>query len=117
MAEWDTVRELGLALPSVEESTSYGTPALKVAGKMFVRLRPELDGPVLVVRTDPMERDFLLQAQPDTYFVTPHYDGYPYVLVRLDRIGADELREALTESWLFTAPKRLVAQFQSAESS
>jgi hypothetical protein len=116
VADWETVRELGVALPGVEESMSYGTPALKVAGKMFVRLRPELDLPALVVRVDPMERDFLLQADPETYFVTPHYDGYPYVLVRLDRIAPGELRELLTESWLGAAPKRLHAELHPAES-
>ena len=111
MADWDVVRELGGALPGVEEGTSWGTPALKVKGKMFVRLRPEADDPVIVVRIEPQERDFLLQAEPDTFFVTPHYDGYPAVLVRLAAIGRENLEELLTESWLFTAPAKLVREF------
>lgn len=117
MVDWDVVRELGGTLPGVEEGTSWGTPALKVKGRMFVRLRPEVDDPVIVVRVEPQERDFLLQSEPDTFFVTPHYDGHPAVLVRLGSIGREDLCELLTESWLFTAPTKLVREFGVSESA
>lgn len=49
----------------------------------------------------------MLADDPDVYFTTPHFDGYPAVLVLLDKIGIDDLEEAITESWLERAPKRL----------
>ncbi len=81
MVTWEDVRKTALELPSVEESTSYGTPAFKVKGKMFVRLRPE--GDVLVVRVDWVDRDYLMETRPDLYYITPHYKDYPAILVRM----------------------------------
>ena len=108
MSTWATVKKLGKKLPEVEESTSYGTPALKVRKKMFVRLR-EKD--VIVVMVDNDEKEVLLQAEPDVFLTTPHYDGWPAVLVRLSAIEADELEEVLIESWRRVAPKRLLKEF------
>lgn len=108
---WDEVRELGLALPETEASTSYGTPALKVRGKGFARLRES--GGVLVVKVDFEERLALLHAEPDTFFVTPHYQDYPCVLVRLPSVDPVELHELLVEAWRMTAPKRLVAAYDA----
>ncbi len=108
---WETVRETALALPGVEEGTSYGTPAFKVKGKLFVRLKE--DGETLVVRMGFDEREMLLEAAPGTFFLTDHYRGYPYVLVRLAAIDPDRLREILEESWRETAPKKLVAAFST----
>jgi hypothetical protein len=68
VSDWDTVRELGLHLPDVEEGTSYGTPALKVAGRMFVRLRPEADEQVLVLR---IERPSSPTCPPSRLFTAP----------------------------------------------
>jgi hypothetical protein len=90
---YDTVRRLGLALPSAEESTSYGTPALKVKGKLFVRLHQDLDKIVLPV---PFERrEEMMAADPETYFITDHYREYPYVLVSLARVQPDALPDLL----------------------
>lgn len=90
---YDRVRQLGLALPGAEESTSYGTPALKVKGKLFVRLREEGD---IVVLKMPFElREGLLADDPETYFLTDHYVEYPYVLVRLAKVAEPALRELL----------------------
>jgi hypothetical protein len=108
MATWDTVRELGLRLPETEEAQSYGTPSLKVRGKGFARLR---ENDVLVVMIDHDEKQAVLDQEPEIFFTTPHYDGYPAVLVRLSAISDDELREVLTESWRRKAPKRVVAEF------
>ena len=107
---FDDARKLALALPEVEESSSYGRPAFKVRGKL-VACRRQDDHRVLVLRVDPAELELMLRARPETFFVTPHYAGYPYVLVRLDEVGADELRELLTDAWLMQAPKRLAAPF------
>ena len=90
---YDTVRRLGLALPGVEESTSYGTPALKVKGKLFVRLHQDLDKIVLPV---PFERrEEMMAADPETYFITDHYREYPYILVSLARVQPDALPDLL----------------------
>ena len=110
MPTWDDVVAAGLALPGVEVSTSYGTPALRVGGKHMCRLRPE-DGGVLALRvTDMGEREALLQGEPETFFTTPHYDGYPYVLVRLKSVDPEELGELVEEAWRLRAPAKLRRQ-------
>jgi len=81
MPTWDDVVAIGLGLPGVEVGTSYGTPALRVRGKGLCRLRSEPDALVLRV-IDLADREALLRGQPDVFFSTTHYDGYPYVLVR-----------------------------------
>jgi hypothetical protein len=83
-----------------------------VRGKTFVALRSEPDA--LVVRCDGEEKPFLLEARPDLVFTTPHYDGYPYLLVRLDA-PPGEIRELVVDSWLLVAPKTLARRF-AAES-
>jgi len=107
MATFAAVRRLALALPEVEEGTSYGTPGFFVRGKLFVRLRE--DGETLVVRADPLERDFLIRSRPDLFFVTDHYRGYPWVLVRLKAATQPVLRERIRIAWELRAPKRLRA--------
>ncbi len=100
------VRRLALALPRVEEGTAYGTPAFRVAGKFLFRLRE--DGQTLAVKVGFEERDCRMQADPETFFTTEHYHGYPTVLVRLSRVSLDDLREVLNEAWRRNAPKRLL---------
>jgi hypothetical protein len=104
---WDDVRELGLALPGVVEETSYDTPALKVGGKLLVRLKE--DSETVALRVGLEERQALVHEQPDVFFVTPHYENYPMVLVRLASVEREELRELILEAWLERAPKRLLA--------
>ena len=112
MPTWADVVTIGTGFPGVEESTSYGTPALKVRGKMMCRLRTDPDA--LVVRVlDVGDREALLRGDPDVYFTTPHYDGYPYVLVRLESVEMDQLVELIEDAWRIRAPKRLVAEFDS----
>jgi len=105
MVTFETVRQLALALPEVQEGTSYGTPAFKVLKKTFARLREE---GVLVVWCDLVYKDVLLQSQPEVYFTTPHYNGYPAILVRLATADEDDLRDLLADAWRMVAPKRLV---------
>ena len=104
---FDTVRRLALALPGVEEGTSYGTPAFRVRGKLFARLHDSGDS--LVVRIDLDERDDLLGAKPEAFHVTDHYLGHPWVLARLSAVRRDELGDLLEQAWRKVAPRRLAA--------
>lgn len=113
MPAWDDVAEIGKRFPEVEVSTSYGTPALKVRKKLLCRMRTEPDALVLRV-IDMGEREALLQGQPDVFFTTPHYDGYPYVLVRLEKADAVELAELIEDVWRLRAPKRVVAEYDAS---
>jgi hypothetical protein len=88
---YETIRQAGIAMPGVEEGTSYGTPALKVKGKLFVRLRE--DEETLVLKTTFDERGELIAADPDTYFLEDHYRPYEYVLVRLSKLHTDAVRD------------------------
>jgi hypothetical protein len=100
--KFEKVRAIALGLPDVEESTTYGTPSFKVRKKFLARLREE---DVLVVMIDIADKDFLMRAQPETYFSTPHYDGYPAVLVRLSTVKRAELERLLTAAHRFVAPR------------
>ena len=106
-ATLDTVREIALALPSVEEGTSYGTPGWKAKGKLMARLKE--DGETLVVRIEHEARDLLMQSEPETFFVTDHYVGHPWVLVSLPRVGRAALEALLQEAWALVAPKQLAS--------
>ena len=112
MPTWDDVVAIGLRLPEVEVSTWFGTPSLKVRGKSMCRMRTDPDALVLRV-IDLGEREALLQGQPDAFFSTPHYDGYPYVLVRLEAVDPGELAELIEDAWRIRAPKRLVKAFDA----
>ena len=96
--------------------TSFRTPALRVRGKGMCRLRTNPDALVLRV-TDLGEREALLQGQPDMFFTTPHYDGYPYVLVRLEEVDVVELGELIEEAWRVFAAKRVVAAWEAEQGS
>jgi hypothetical protein len=98
-----------MALPAVEEGTSFGTLGFRVKKKFLARLRD--DNQVLVLRIGMFERDALMNTEPDKYFITPHYADYPAVLIRLSAVEPEELRELLVDAWHQVAPKRLAAQF------
>jgi hypothetical protein len=111
---YEDVRRMGQAFPGIEEGTSYGTPALKVRGAFLLRLRE--DGETLALKTTFVDRDLLLQADPDAYFLTDHYVNYPVVLVRLSQVRAADLRDRLEESWRRLASKRHLEDFAQQES-
>ena len=90
------VRKIALSLKNVEEGTSYGTPAFKVGGKLLARLREDRES--LVVGTTFEEREEMMAAEPETYYITDHYLKYPWVLVRLSRVHADALRDLLSRA-------------------
>ena len=91
MADWETVREIASGFPEVEE-TSGGRPAFRVRGKLFAWMARERDEGELAVRVDRDEKQLLLDSDPDRYFSSPHYNGYPGVQVRQELIDGDELR-------------------------
>lgn len=105
---FETVRQLTLALPGVEEGTSYGTPAFKVKGKLFIRFHQ--DGESLIVATDFADREALILEQPKTFYITDHYLNYPWVLARLSAIRSDQLTDLLRQAWRRRAPKSLSIQ-------
>ena len=100
---FDIVREIGLALPDVEDSTMYGSLALKVRGKLLacMAINKSAEPNSLGVRIDFEQRAGLLAEAPETYYLTDHYRNYPVVLVRLSRIRIDQLRDILSASWRF----------------
>ena len=87
------IRRTVATLPGIEEGTSYGTPAWRHKGKLLGRLHQ--DGQSIVLKVGNETRDHLLQADPETFFVTDHYIGYPMVLARLDRLSAADLKKLL----------------------
>jgi hypothetical protein len=128
MATMDDVRTLALALPETVESTSYGMVAWKVRSKTFVWERPlrkrdvaDLeglgqrvpDGELAGVRVPAVDKEAVLATVPAAFDI-PHFRGFPAVLVELDRIGLDELRELVTDGWVMQAPKRLAREYLDA---
>jgi hypothetical protein len=105
---FDVVRKIGLALPEVEEGTAYGSPALKVHGKMFAcqAIHRSAEPNTLVVCIDFDQRDELIAVEPQTYYLTDHYVNYPCVLVRLVRIHQDALRDLLLMGWRFVSTRK-----------
>lgn len=127
MATWEDVRRLALALPETSERTSHGNPSWHVRDKLIAWERPlrQADlralgeaaptGAILGVRVEHLgAKEALLADDPAVYFTTPHFDGYPAVLVRLEEIGVDELEEVIVEAWLARAPKRLAQGYLDA---
>ena len=96
MVTFEQVRKIALALQNVEEGTSYGTAAFKTGGKLLARLKE--DGDSLVVGTTFEEREEMLSADPETYYITDHYLKYPWVLVRLSRVSLDALQDLLNRA-------------------
>jgi hypothetical protein len=98
------LREAAKTLPEVAESTSYGTPALKVGKKLLCRVK---DAQTLVLVCPLEEKELLKEAAPDIYFETPHYHGWPAILARVDAISDAELANRLAAAWRMQAPKSL----------
>lgn len=108
---YEAVKAAALALPEVEESTSYGTPALKVRGKLMVRLREDFE--TIVVRATWEDRERLMAVDPETYYVTDHYLGYPWVLARLSNLKPSALPSLMRLAWKNVAPKSLIGKFDA----
>jgi hypothetical protein len=111
MATWKDVSRLALALPDAEEGSTYGgNRAWTVRTKLFVWERP-LRKRDLAALGDAAPAGPLLADESGVFFTTPHFDGYPAVLIRLPEIDLELLQEVVTEAWLARAPKRLVREF------
>jgi hypothetical protein len=113
VVDWDTVRELALSFPEVEES-GEGRVAYRVRGRLFAWAARERDGGGLAIRVEGDDKQLILDSDPDVYFTSPHYDGWPGVQVRLEAIGREELRIRLEDAWLIQAPKKLAAAYVAA---
>jgi hypothetical protein len=124
VATWEEVREIALALPETAEVISRDLRQWRVKDKLFVWERPlrrsdlealgddAPEGPILGARVEHLgAKEALLADESGVFFTTPHFDGYPAILVRLDAIAADDLEEVVVEAWLARAPKRLVAAY------
>ncbi len=116
MATWKTVRELALSFPEVEEGTG-DRRAYSVRGKGFAWEARERDGGGLAVRCDREEKELILDSNPDVYFTSPHYRGFPAVQISVDAISRAELRERLEDAWLIQAPKTLAAAYVADQGS
>ncbi|MEW5849282.1 MAG: MmcQ/YjbR family DNA-binding protein [Myxococcota bacterium] len=110
MLTWETVKELCRELPGVEEGIWFRTPAMKVKGKSFTRLKE--DGETLVVMVPEVEKDILLAARPDVFFQTDHYVGWPAMLIRLKKVSRPALRERLVVAWKLYAPTKLLKELE-----
>ena len=108
MASEADVRELALGLPATTEKPSYGTPGFRVRDRLFARIREE--GVLVLWRESEEEKEAMTGAEPEKFFTTPHYDGYPNVLIRLEAVDRQELAELLEESWRLRAPSSLAGQ-------
>ena len=124
MATWDDVRRLALEMPEASEVVSRDLRQWRVKDKLFVWERPlrrsDLEalgdaapqGAILGARVEHLgAKEALLADDARVFFTTPHFEGYPAILVRLDDIGLEDLREVVVEAWLARAPKRLVKAY------
>jgi hypothetical protein len=124
VATWDDVRRIALALPETSERLSRDMRQWRVKDKLFVWERPlrgtdlaalgdaAPDGEILGARVEHLgAKEALLADNPELFFTTPHFNGYPAILIRLDAIGLDELEELIVEAWLARAPARLAQAY------
>ncbi len=108
----DDVRTAALSLPETNEKSSYGMPGFRVRTKGFARIH-EMPGVLMLWCADVGEKEGLIASDPETFFTTPHYDGYSSVLVRMERLDEPELLDLLTAAWRSRAPKRLRDEFDA----
>jgi hypothetical protein len=129
VASWEDVRRIALALPETDEQLQWGNASWRVRNRGFVWERPlrksdlralgdaAPDGPILGARVEHLgAKEALLADDPGVYFTTPHFDGYPAVLVQLEKITLDELEQLIVDAWLARAPKRVADDYVRAHS-
>ena len=105
------VVEIAKRLPGVVESRSYGTPSIKVKRKFLARLRSEAEGG-LAIHCDLMEREMLMQAAPETFYITDHYADYPIVLINLETVLWDAMPDLVERAWRRVATPGLVKELK-----
>ena len=121
MASWSDVRAVAQSLPGTTEEPERvwrvrGKPfvlerPLRAADRVHLRDRAPAEAPLGAWVPDLGVKEALLAAEPDVYLTTPHFDGYPMVLARLDRLDVDELRELVVDAWLTRAPRTVARQW------
>jgi hypothetical protein len=102
------IRQHMMTLPGATEGLSHDTPAFYVNKKLLTRLWE--NGEILVVRTE--EREKWIQTDPETFFITDHYRNYPSMLIRLDKVQPDDLKQLLTAAWLNRASRAQILKYQ-----
>ena len=108
--KYEDFQKLALSFPGVEEAIAYGTPIFKVKGKMVARLTDEAD--IAVIKVEPALRSTLIGAT-EAFFVTPHYEPHPLMLVDLKKADAEDLEYLLEQAWRAVASKKMIAAFDS----
>jgi hypothetical protein len=125
MATWIDVSAIARELPHAEEGERFGDPVWRVGKNAFVWVRPlrardreELGdatpgGEIIAASTaDLGEKLALIDEDPRAFFATSHFDGYASILIALDHVDPERLREVVIDAWLARAPKRLAAEFE-----
>ncbi len=107
----DTVREIVLKFPGVQEALTHGSPAFKTPKKLLAVMMD--DGITLVVQVGRLEQGFLIETMPDIYHITDHYRGTPFLWVRLQQIDRQHLEDLLETAWRRLALKRDIAAYES----
>jgi hypothetical protein len=102
---FDKVKKIALELPGVTEGVTHSSPSFYI-GKKFMGVLGE--GDILIMKSAIVERDLLVQLEPDKYFITDHYVPFDYVLVRLEKVNEDEVRDLFRKAWRRLALKKLV---------
>lgn len=115
LATFDDIRDIARALPGVVDGTSYGTPALKVRGKLLARLHQSMD--CVVLRSELLDREILLQSAPDAFFITDHYRDYPWILLRLGVVEKSILPDLIERAWRLVASKALLKKLDTQRES
>jgi hypothetical protein len=113
--DWNRLKTMALKLdlPGVEETTSCGQPTLKAHGKLWVWWSPHEDAPVFKVPIE--EREMLVEADPATFFFTPHYKSHPLVLVRPEKLDLKWAKANLIRVWREQAPKKVLKAYEAGE--
>lgn len=106
LTSFDDIRKIAHALPGVVDGTSYGTPALKVGGKLFARLHQSME--CVVLRCELLDREILMRSAPDAFFITDHYRDHPWILLRLGGVEKRALPDLIERAWRLVASKTLI---------
>jgi len=115
LATFDDIREIARALPGVVDGISYGTPALKVGGKLLARLHQSMG--CVVLRSELLDREILVQSAPDAFFITDHYRDYPWILLRLGVVEKSVLPDLIERAWRLVASKTLLKKLDTQRGS
>lgn len=110
---FDEIRQIALSFPGVEEYQAFGSPSFRV-GKRFLASIAKIDPNTLCLKVpSQLEREYLLSAKPERYYLTDHYASFECLLVRMPLADPQELRDLFEQAWLTYAPKKLVAAYRA----